>query len=247
MSNSSPGLKDKRKYSKPSYKLISVDQVLGKSTLLSHVISHIWQGKSLERAFMHYGLQHYHLKGSIIDYGSGSDKPRYHDFFKQKLKEVTLTDYYMEADSILKLDLEKPFRLDQKYQSFICVNVLEHIFNSQQLLKNMSRYLKKNGVGIISTPFIFQYHPSPFDYWRYTPEAIENMTKKTNMKLTEVIYLGSGPSISALSQIWFVITPRVIRVIGFIVAWYLDKLLLRFSKIFHTRYGLGYIFKLEKQ
>ena len=60
-----------------------------------------------------------------------------------------------------------------KYQTVICCSVMEHVKDIYKAANNISHLVKKGGVLFISTPFIWQFHGYPSDYWRFTPEAIK--------------------------------------------------------------------------
>jgi SAM-dependent methyltransferase len=63
----------------------------------------------------------------------------------------------------------KVFPFGNEY--FDCVvsfEVLEHIFEPNDFLKEINRVLKTHWNLLLTTPFIWDEHEIPFDYWRYT-------------------------------------------------------------------------------
>ena len=67
-----------------------------------------------------------------------------------------------------------PFE-DDKFEGMICTEVLEHVRNSQKLIDEMHRVMKKGGTGIITIPWSARYHYIPYDYYRYTPSSLKTM------------------------------------------------------------------------
>lgn len=55
------------------------------------------------------------------------------------------------------------------YDSAICLNTLEHIYDPCFVLGEIHRVLKPGGVALITVPFIFRIHAHPDDYFRATP------------------------------------------------------------------------------
>lgn len=103
----------------------------------------------------------------LLDIGCGY-KP-----FKDILphKEYVGIDFDKNAsDADITLDCNKdkiPFS-DSYFDAIIISNTLEHILNTDFLLSEVRRVLKKNGYLFISTPFMFCEHGVPHDYYRFT-------------------------------------------------------------------------------
>lgn len=65
-----------------------------------------------------------------------------------------------------------PFDSDS-INHIICTEVIEHISNPYDLVKDMWRVLKPNGTAIITIPWSARFHYKPHDFYRYTPSAIQ--------------------------------------------------------------------------
>lgn len=74
-------------------------------------------------------------------------------------------------------------RWDNTYDSFICTEVLEHIFNIDDVLSEIYRVLKPWWYWIITIPFMYWEHEAPYDFARYTYFWIEDILKQHKFKI----------------------------------------------------------------
>jgi len=109
----------------------------------------------------------------ILEIGCGKNS------YKKKFpkSDWTATDINFEGDADLITDATDLKFSDNQFDVIICISVLEHIFEYQKALKEIRRVLKKKGILILSTPFIFPYHDYPGDYWRFSDQAIKKLLK----------------------------------------------------------------------
>ena len=119
--------------------------------------------------------------GSLLDFGCGT-KP-YKDLFKN-VDEYIGVDYKIEGreESQKNVDVfydgkNLPFN-DEKFDAMLCTEVLEHVFNIDELLQEFKRVLKKGGKAIITTPFMWEEHEMPYDFARYTTPALKHLYTK---------------------------------------------------------------------
>lgn len=57
---------------------------------------------------------------------------------------------------------------DCTYDSAICNQVLEHVFDPKGFLSEIYRVLKPGGQLLLSVPFVWDEHEQPYDYGRYS-------------------------------------------------------------------------------
>jgi len=85
-----------------------------------------------------------------VDWGSSLHPNRY-------------VDYYIDLNS-------QPIPLDESSVDVIILSdVLEHLHTPDHIINECERVLKKKGILLISTPFLYWLHETPHDYARYTP------------------------------------------------------------------------------
>lgn len=69
-----------------------------------------------------------------------------------------------------------PFK-DSSLDSIVCNQVLEHVFNPDDFLKESHRILR-GGYMLISIPFVWDEHEQPYDYARYSSFGIKYLLEK---------------------------------------------------------------------
>jgi len=209
-----------------------------------------WRGKSMSRILLNEGIKNIPLKGKILDLGAGKSKASYHRFLQlQKPHEIYLSDFYtQDKKSILKINLEENFSLpDKSFDTVLCFNVLEHIFNYTKAIQEVMRILKTGGTFLGFTPFLIGYHPDPHDFFRYTQEALEKMFEsEKKLELKRLVFIGFGPLCLFTEAIEGTI-PKIFKPFFFLTAVLLDSVLERFSSYYRERFPLGYLFLGQKR
>jgi SAM-dependent methyltransferase len=121
------------------------------------------------------------FSGRILDIGCGNSPFR--DLFDPTISEYQGIDVqeassfgYQNPDTIYYDGRVIPFA-DQSFDAFLCTEVLEHVVDPAQLIREMHRVLRPEGLGILTIPWSARFHYKPFDYHRYTPSMLENLFK----------------------------------------------------------------------
>jgi SAM-dependent methyltransferase len=58
------------------------------------------------------------------------------------------------------------------FDTVLAIEVLEHLYDPQRAIDRIAAVLKPGGVCILSTRFIFRYHPDPQDHYRFTWDSL---------------------------------------------------------------------------
>ncbi|MBN9380255.1 MAG: methyltransferase domain-containing protein [Chitinophagaceae bacterium] len=142
------------------------------------------------------------LKGRLLDFGCGS-KP-YRSLFD--VEEYIGVDYYNEGHPHDNEQIDffydgkkLPF-CDQNFDSVLCSEVFEHVFNLDEALAEINRVLKTDGRILITCPFVWNEHEVPHDYARYTRFALEDILKRAGFEIME--FSKSGNFILVIHQEW---------------------------------------------
>jgi SAM-dependent methyltransferase len=127
------------------------------------------------------------LSGRMMDFGCGS-KP-YRIAFN--VTEYIGVDYENPGHPHTNEQIDVfydgksiPFP-DGHFDSILCSEVFEHIFNLKEILRELYRVLKPGGKMLITCPFVWNEHEVPHDFARYTRFALESMINETGFKIVE--------------------------------------------------------------
>jgi SAM-dependent methyltransferase len=134
-----------------------------KLATISNTVLDIGAGNSSWKSFLGKGVNYV-----------GLDTETAKDFNMKKNKEII---YY--SGGIF------PFP-ENKFSHALCIEVLEHILDTENFLSEIFRCLEPNGQLILTVPWSARRHHLLYDYFRFTPEALEQLfTKKgfTNISI----------------------------------------------------------------
>lgn len=136
------------------------------------------------------------LTGRLLDVGCGS-KP-YRSFFS--------VDSYVGLDIDSDISRQRniaehfydgnvfPFA-DGSFDSVLCNQVLEHVFNPDQFLGEIARVLRPGGKLLLTVPFVWDEHEQPYDYARYSSFGLRALTEKQGLRVLRHEKLGADPSV----------------------------------------------------
>jgi SAM-dependent methyltransferase len=181
------------------------------------------------------------LRGRLLDVGCGSKPYR---------KLFTVDEYIgLDIDSENSRNLQvadlfydgKVFPiLSCSFDSVLCNQVLEHVFNPDEFLSEIRRVLKPNGKLLLTVPFVWDEHEQPYDYARYSSFGLKSLLEKNGFYVLEHEKIGADVTIIfqlinayifKVIQNW----PRLIRlfltvslialfnILGLILGWLLPK------------------------
>lgn len=134
-----------------------------------------------------------HAKGRIVDLGCG--KAPLYGFYKDYCTDIVLTDWPGSTHENECLDLAcnltepLPFE-DEKFDTILLSDVLEHIPNPMHLWSEMYRLLRPGGKILLNTPFYYRLHETPYDFYRFTEYALRNMAESVGFKIVELEAFG---------------------------------------------------------
>jgi SAM-dependent methyltransferase len=115
------------------------------------------------------------LRGKIL--GISGIKNFYHIIDKAKAEVLEVN--YPEVD-MQKLPFEDSF-----FDFVISDQVIEHLENPMKAVKESTRVLKGGGTAIVTTCFLNPLHPSPQDYWRFTPDGLRVLVPGDGIQIIE--------------------------------------------------------------
>jgi hypothetical protein len=78
-----------------------------------------------------------------------------------------------------------PYNYTSAFVTAVCLNVIEHVQNPYRVFAALYQIMQKNCLLIIETVFSFPYHPSPKDYWRYSPDCLRYLSENAGFRVLE--------------------------------------------------------------
>ncbi len=84
-------------------------------------------------------------------------------------------------------DLTSIPRPDNSYDSILCNAVLEHVPDPEKVMGELHRLLAPGGHVVVSVPFLQPFHPTPFDFRRYTREGVLQLAERTGFRVLEML------------------------------------------------------------
>lgn len=144
----------------------------------------------------------YLMKGKMLDFGCGS-KP-YRSLFN--VNTYLGVDFKGDGHGHDKEQIDVfyngrtiPFE-PNTFDCILSTEVFEHIFNLEEILKELYCILKPNGRMLITCPFIIAEHEAPVDCSRYTSFGIKDLLQRNGFKILH--YKKMGSSIQAQMQLF---------------------------------------------
>lgn len=136
-----------------------------------------------------------HLNGRLLDVGCGSQPYRRYfqeldyvglDIDTEANRQAGVADYFYDGSHF-------PFA-DGAFDSVLCNQVLEHVFNPQEFLAEIGRVLRPGGRLLLTVPFVWDEHEQPYDFARYTTFGLRHMFEQQGFRWVEHRKLGGDVS-----------------------------------------------------
>lgn len=201
-------------------------------------------GKSLVRIYQNQELLRAPIMGRVLDIGHGGDTA-YLDFLPPQAGRI-LETIDPKLGSAIDFETDRLPYQDASFDGVLLLNVLEHVFAYDHLLRESARLLKPGAPLVGFTPFLVRYHPDPRDFFRYTDEALRRMLDASGYHDVSVVPVGEGPFLAALN-VFVLSLPRPLRLIFALKAWVLDAVFLFMRPKARPIYPMGYHFVAYKK
>ena len=95
------------------------------------------------------------------------------------------------------LGKEFPFS-DEQFSAVICIETLEHAKQPDLLLAEINRVLRVDGRLLLTVPWSARRHHVPFDYWRFSADALEILLR--NAGFTDIKISPRGSDVHSLAN-----------------------------------------------
>jgi len=150
----------------------------------------------------------------VLDVGCGKQP------FRPLIEELGFLyfglDYKQNQDNMVDYiwPIDKPFSEQSRdfgtYNVIICTEVLEHVVNWDITFSNFKSLLQENGLVLLTSPFVYQLHEEPVDFWRPTPHSFRFFAEKNDLTVIESVKAGNGIAVlGTIMQSLYSFYPKV--------------------------------------
>jgi SAM-dependent methyltransferase len=136
-----------------------------------------------------------HARGTLLDLGCG--KMPLYQMYSSLVDDVICTDWPQSLHGRTFIDFASDLNSgialgDETVDTIILSDVLEHIYRPHELLRDVCRVLRPGGMALINMPFIYWIHEAPFDFYRYTPFAVDRMARDVGLDVVQLDAIGNA-------------------------------------------------------
>ena len=146
---------------------------------------------SIMRSIMNQLIEKFYLKGNVLDIGGGKNS-NYRNILKCESYSSINIDSKIKPDFLIKVGEKFPIEND-KFDQCLLFNVLEHVYDWDELFNEIKRVLKINGYIRIIIPFMYPIHGAPNDYKRVTSDYLKNFLEEKKFHEIEIYPFSYGP------------------------------------------------------
>jgi SAM-dependent methyltransferase len=195
------------------------------------------------------------MRGRVLEIGNGRIGRR--GCFQPPVAGVQCW-LYLDLSSLpqphIQADIEQLPLGAGRFDTVVCLEVLEYVPGYQKALQEMSRVLKPGGTLIMATPFLHRADAMQ-DYWRFTQHSLRRLVEHTGLQVKSVRAQGGAPAVVAnvLQYMVFAQPARALRWVFSLMLFPVSKILLRLDALLSRRvsqlatFSTGYLIVAEKK
>ena len=161
-------------------------QQLFRPSLIGFFINPFFLGRSA--MFLNVKKYSKFISGKTLDMGSGS-KP-YIELFTNVTTYIGMDieqsghKHQREYIDVFYDGTTFPFE-SNSFDSLVFFEVLEHVFNLDNFMNEISRVVKQDGYCLVTVPFIWGEHEQPYDFARYSSFGMKQIFEKHKFEIIE--------------------------------------------------------------
>lgn len=125
------------------------------------------------------------LKGSVLNAGCG-----WRDISHLIEGKLINQDLAYENEQRTNVDIYSPLHQipleNNSVDTILCIAVLEHVENPEEILPEFFRVLKPGGHLVASVPFLQPEHKIPTDFQRYTEDGLRRLMTHNGLKVVDL-------------------------------------------------------------
>jgi SAM-dependent methyltransferase len=161
-----------------------------------------WLAHEADRAAVDLG------RYRLLDVGCG-EKP-YAPLFASHVSEYVGLDTGSHVDADLVGAIEAIPAGDATFDVVVCIQVLEHVDDPAEGVRELHRVTRPGGRVLLSTHGAYVYHPNPVDLWRWTHEGLRHLFAENGEWGSVTVTPGSGTA-SSLAMLNAIYLEHVLR------------------------------------
>ncbi len=127
-----------------------------------------------------------HARGRLLDIGCGN-KP-YEKMFDGRITEYVGCDIVQSSENRVDVICQAtniPLEGDS-FDTILCTQVIEHVADHRQLLRETFRLLKSGGILILSGPMYWPLHEEPHDFFRFTEHGFRYLLEGIGFTVDQI-------------------------------------------------------------
>ncbi len=147
--------------------------------------------------FLHEELKS--IKGNVLDVGCGMSPwltymPSNVNYTGLDFENATKFNMTKNPNIIYYNGISFPFQNNQ-FDNILCVEVLEHIYDTKKFLREIYRTLDFNGNLFMTVPWSARLHHLPYDFYRFSPYALNLLLKQAGFTKIKIISRGNESTV----------------------------------------------------
>lgn len=127
------------------------------------------------------------FRGRVLDIGAGTQP--YRPFLPQDVQYVAMEIVPIPGNDLIASVLALPFAGDV-FDGILCTEVVEHVPEPEQALREMARVLRPGGRLYLTVPMSWALHYVPHDYYRFTRYGLQYLLGKTGFRVDRMEQVG---------------------------------------------------------
>ena len=151
------------------------------------MISHNFLIRNMLRKAISIRAEKY-LEGRLVDIGCGTKQ--YQSLIEPHVIEHIGIDHEQTLHDKSNIDIfgtayDIPVK-NNSFDSALCTEVLEHLEEPAEFIRECWRILKPNSNAIFTSPFIWHLHEEPRDFYRYSPHGLKHLFESNGFEVIEI-------------------------------------------------------------